>query len=208
MNRVFGTMAAVLLLAGAPSLASAQLPGGITGGIKGGITFGNIPNFAEDLDAQGADTEMRMGLIAGGFAMMSFDDMFGLQVEGLFNQKGFEYEFGADEFDVRLDYIEIPVLFRVQVAQAKGVYALVGPSFGFNVKAASSSEIGDIEQSVDIDDSIAGFEMSLAVAVGYQTGRFLVEGRYMEGLTNVLENATDTMNYTTRTFAVLGGFRF
>jgi hypothetical protein len=201
-------MAAVLLLAGAPSLASAQLPGGITGGIKGGITFGNIPNFAEDLDAQGADTEMRMGLIAGGFAMMSFDDMFGLQVEGLFNQKGFEYEFGADEFDVRLDYIEIPVLFRVQVAQAKGVYALVGPSFGFNVKAASSSEIGDIEQSVDIDDSIAGFEMSLAVAVGYQTGRFLVEGRYMEGLTNVLENATDTMNYTTRTFAVLGGFRF
>jgi metal-dependent hydrolase (beta-lactamase superfamily II) len=129
-------------------------------------------------------------------------------VEGLFNQKGFEYEFGADEFDVRLDYIEIPVLFRVQVAQAKGVYALVGPSFGFNVKAASSSEIGDIEQSVDIDDSIAGFEMSLAVAVGYQTGRFLVEGRYMEGLTNVLENATDTMNYTTRTFAVLGGFRF
>lgn len=208
MNRVFGTMAAVLLLAGAPSLASAQLPGGITGGIKGGITFGNIPNFAEDLDAQGADTDMRMGLIAGGFAMMSFDDMFGLQVEGLFNQKGFEYEFGADEFDVRLDYIEIPVLFRVQVAQAKGVYALVGPSFGFNVKAASSSEIGDIEQSVDIDDSIAGFEMSLAVAVGYQTGRFLVEGRYMEGLTNVLENATDTMNYTTRTFAVLGGFRF
>jgi hypothetical protein len=201
-------MAAVLLLAGAPSLASAQLPGGITGGIKGGITFGNIPNFAEDLDAQGADTEMHMGLIAGGFAMMSFDDMFGLQVEGLFNQKGFEYEFGADEFDVRLDYIEIPVLFRVQVAQAKGVYALVGPSFGFNVKAASSSEIGDIEQSVDIDDSIAGFEMSLAVAVGYQTGRFLVEGRYMEGLTNVLENATDTMNYTTRTFAVLGGFRF
>jgi hypothetical protein len=201
-------MAAVLLLAGAPSLASAQLPGGITGGIKGGITFGNIPNFAEDLDAQGADTEMRMGLIAGGFAMMSFDDMFGLQVEGLFNQKGFEYEFGADEFDVRLDYIEIPVLFRVQVAQAKGVYALVGPSFGFNVKAASSSEIGDIEQSVDIDDSIAGFEMSLAVAVGYQTGRFLVEGRYMEGLTNVLENATDTMNYKTRTFAVLGGFRF
>jgi hypothetical protein len=201
-------MAAVLLLAGAPSLASAQLPGGITGGIKGGITFGNIPNFAEDLDAQGADTDMRMGLIAGGFAMMSFDDMFGLQVEGLFNQKGFEYEFGADEFDVRLDYIEIPVLFRVQVAQAKGVYALVGPSFGFNVKAASSSEIGDIEQSVDIDDSIAGFEMSLAVAVGYQTGRFLVEGRYMEGLTNVLENATDTMNYTTRTFAVLGGFRF
>jgi hypothetical protein len=208
MKRVFTQIAVLLLFLSAPSLASAQMvPGGLTGGIKGGITFGDIPEFAEVLDDEGAETAMRMGLIVGGFAFMSFDDMFGLQVEGLYTQKGLGYEFGADEFQYKLDYIEIPVLFRIQTAADRGIYALVGPAFSFNIKAEASSEVAGDETTVDISDEVAGMEISFVAAVGFQMNRFLVEGRYMEGLTNLLDDV-DEVTYKTRTFAVLAGFRF
>jgi hypothetical protein len=210
MTRLYGPIAAALLIFGAPGLASAQLvPGGITGGIKGGITFGDIPAFAEVLDDDGAEPEMRTGFIVGGFAFMSFDDMFGLQVEGLYAQKGLEYEFGTDEFGYELDYIEIPVLFRIQTAPDRGVYALVGPAFGFNINAEATSEVDDDEVSVDISDEVRGFELSFVAAVGFQMNQFLVEGRYMEGLTNLLDDdVDDEVTYKTRTFAILAGFRF
>jgi hypothetical protein len=209
MRRVFTQIAATLLLLSAPSLASAQLvPGGITGGIKGGITFGDIPEFAEVLEEDdAAETAMRTGLIVGGFAFMSFDDMFGLQVEGLYTQKGLGYELGTAEYQYRLDYLEIPVLFRIQTARDRGVYALVGPAFSFNVKAEAFSEVDEDETTVDISEEVAGLEISFVAAVGYQINRFLVEGRYMEGLTNVLDDV-DEVTYKSRTFAILAGFRF
>jgi hypothetical protein len=209
MRRVFTQIAATLLLLSAPSLASAQLvPGGITGGIKGGITFGDIPEFAEVLEEDdAAETAMRTGFIVGGFAFMSFDDMFGLQVEGLYTQKGLGYELGTAEYQYRLDYLEIPVLFRIQTARDRGVYALVGPAFSFNVKAEAFSEVDEDETTVDISEEVAGLEISFVAAVGYQINRFLVEGRYMEGLTNVLDDV-DEVTYKSRTFAILAGFRF
>jgi len=86
---MFVQIAAVVLVLSAPSLASAQLvPGGITGGIKGGITFGDLPEFARVLEDDGAEPGMRMGYLFGGFASMSFDDVFGLQVEGLYIRRG------------------------------------------------------------------------------------------------------------------------
>jgi Outer membrane protein beta-barrel domain len=210
MKRLFVQIAAVVLVLSAPSPASAQLvPGGLTGGIKGGITFGDMPEFARVLEDDGAEPGMRMGYLFGGFASMSFDDVFGLQVEGLYIQKGLSYEFDADEFEYRLDYIEIPVLFRMQTARDRGVYALVGPAFGFNVnaKAVSESAPDDVQDSVDISGETAGLEISFVAAVGFQVNRFLVEGRYMEGLTNILDDV-DLVTYKTRTFAILAGFRF
>jgi hypothetical protein len=67
----------------------------------------------------------------------------------------------------------------------------------------------DVEDSVDISDEVAGFEISFVAAVGYQMNRFLVEGRYMEGLTNLLDEDIDEgVTYKSRTFAILAGFRF
>jgi hypothetical protein len=208
MKRVCVQIAAALLILSVPGIASAQLaPGGLTGGIKGGITFGDIPEFAEVLEDEGAEPGMRMGFVFGGFANMSFDDMFGVQVEALYIQKGLKYEFAADDFEYRLDYIEIPVLFRIQTARDQGVYALVGPSFGFNVNAEAFSDAAEDEDSVDIGDETAGLEISFVAAVGFQMNRFLVEGRYMEGLTNLLDDVEE-VTYKSRTFAILAGFRF
>ena len=211
MKRRLVQIAAVLLVLSAPGLASAQLvPGGIQGGIKGGLTFGDIPEFAKVLEDDGAETGMRMAFLVGGFAFMSFDDVFGLQVEGLYTQKGLSYEFDFEDIEYRFDYIEIPVLFRMQTAPNRGVYALIGPAFGFNVnaKAVSKNAPDDVQDSVDLSNETAGFEMSLVAAVGFQVNRFLVEGRYMEGLTNLLESDPDTVTYKSRTFAILAGFRF
>jgi hypothetical protein len=207
---MFVPIAAVLLVLSAPRPASAQVvPGGISGGIKGGITFGDIPEFARLLEDDGAEPGMRMGFIVGGFAFMSFDDVFGLQVEGLYTQKGLSYEFGPDEFEYRFDYIEIPVLFRMQTAPNRGVYALVGPAFGFNVKAEALAEgADDVEDSVDLSDEVAGLEISFVAAVGFQANRFLIEGRYMEGLTNLLDDDPDLVTSKSRSFAILAGFRF
>ena len=214
MKHTVVKIAAALLIAGAPGLASAQtVPGGsftdgITGGIKGGITFANIPDFAEVLDDDGAETSMRMGFVVGGFATKMFDDIFGLQVEGLYTQKGLKYTFDPDEFEYRLDYIDIPVLLRMQPSRTTGLYALVGPAFSFNINAEAFSEFADEEETVDIGDEVTKFEMSLVAAVGVQVQQFLIVGRYMEGLTNLLDDPPADVSYKNRTFAILAGIRF
>jgi hypothetical protein len=77
------------------------------------------------------------------------------------------------------------------------------------VNAEAHSELAeDDEDTVDISDEVAGLEISFVAAVGFQINKFLVEGRYMEGLTNLLDVDSDLVTYKSRTFAILAGFRF
>lgn len=202
MRRVPAVLAAFVLTAALPTLASAQTVSNLTGGIKGGISFGDVPNVSKDFDDAGLDVGKRMGFVIGGFVAMPFDDYFGLQIEGLYTQKGFDGEDLNDSFGFHFDYIDIPVLLRLQTQRTGGFYGLVGPSFNFNIAAKA---VAENLPDVDIKDQTESFEMALVFAAGYRYGMFGIEGRYMEGLTNIAkESDTDAK---TRTFAILASFR-
>jgi hypothetical protein len=194
------TAVIVLALAFAPGVVSAQ---GVEIGIKGGATFADMPTFADDLEKEGAvDMTYRVGLRAGGFVALRIADRLAFQPELLYAQKGLKGTdpSGNQPFSVELDYVDIPLLLRFDLTPStrRGWHLLAGPSFNVNVRARAEEDIRD-----DVED----VEVGLVLGVGFHTRQLLLEGRYEEGLTNVLQFGGDD-NYRNRAFTALVGVRF
>jgi hypothetical protein len=105
-----------------------------------------------------------------------------------------------------LQYLEIPILARINIGSRSrngvSIYGLVGPVFDINLKASIGSQ--------DVKSNYESLDLGLLGGVGIEITRFLVEGRFNQGLRNVLKsgNAGAVGDIKTRSFAVLFGFRF
>lgn len=191
--------AAFTLLLGTPAMAQS-----VQGGIKGGVSFSTLDGLREIVsDVTDIDVDQRTNWLIGGFIKVNFGRFVAVQPEVLYVRKGAK---ATDIFDqsvkLKLDYVDIPVLFRLQTGQDTGFYVLVGPSFGINVAAESESGSG----TEDIADEIAN-DTGLVVGAGFDLAHVLIEGRYTQSLTNV---STDEIGPTVkhRAVSVLFGIRF
>ena len=207
MKRVIAPVV-ILSLMCLPGLAAAQ----IEIGLKGGVTFADIPKFAEMVEDDEGSANFRIGAAVGGHLTFTLGGIVGLQTEVLYTQKGLKAEApsGIDEtFELKVDYIDVPVLLRLGVTGGKGLQFLVGPSFNFNTSAKAVLE-GVIDEEEDIKDEIEEFEIGLVLGAGYYGSRVLVEGRFQEGLTNIakISDFFDDATYKNRTFLVLLGVQF
>jgi hypothetical protein len=105
-----------------------------------------------------------------------------------------------------LQYLEIPILARINIGSRSrngiSIYGLVGPVFDVNLKAS----IGDR----DVKSNYESLDFGLLGGVGIEITRFLVEGRFNQGLRNVLksDNSAAFGDIKTHSFAVLFGLRF
>jgi hypothetical protein len=105
-----------------------------------------------------------------------------------------------------LQYLEIPILARINIGSRSrngiSVYGLVGPVFDINLKAS----IGDR----DVKSNYQSLDLGILGGVGIEITRFLIEGRFNQGLRNVLksDNAAAFGDIKTHSFAVLFGLRF
>ena len=135
MNRrqIVSTVAAALLVAAlVPASASAQ---SFQVGAKGGINVASISWSNSDPKPA---ISSRNGGIIGGYVAKDGKKM-GLAVEVLYSQKGAHLDFSTTGFintaDLKLDYVEIPVLFRFNIPNDKTViHIYAGPVFAFSVK--------------------------------------------------------------------------
>lgn len=163
-------------------------------GVKGGVNLSNITgDDVGDLDSR---TSFHLGL----FMEMPISERFSFQPEVLYSGQGFtavtrdqDNIFDVDDnVEYQLSYIQVPLMAKVYVV--KGLYAEVGPQFGFKVKEEidykPASDSGDIEINSD-DSYIKGFDTSIAAGAGYKFDNGLsVSARYTHGLTNIYKNNT------------------
>jgi hypothetical protein len=202
-------LALALSIAAAPAAAAAAQP---EGGIKGGVTFANIPKLADLFEeasglvlGEAADVGQRVGIAVGGYVAFNITNVFAIQPEVLYVQRGLSGDapLGPGTFALELDYLDAALLVRLG-ASATGFKVLAGPSFNFNVRAVGTAENEDDEE---LGDEIEGLGMSIVTAAGYYGNAFIVEGRYEEGLTNVaaFEGVDDSFRH--RVFMVLAGWR-
>jgi hypothetical protein len=190
-------------------VAAAQ---GFEVGVKGGFTFADIPNYAELIDDEGGNPEMRVGAVVGAHLGFTLGRVIGLQTEVLYKQKGLKASAPAgieEAITLKLDYIEVPVLLRFGAMGRNGLQFLVGPSFNFNTRARVVLE-GMFDEDEDVADEFEDFELGLVVGAGYYGSPLIVEGRYEEGLTDIadFQDFGEADTYRNRTFMVLMGFRF
>ena len=141
-------------------------------GLKAGASLTNITGSKQD---------NKFGFNGGVLANFGINDMFSIQPEVLYSNKGYKFANGQNNLRFALNYIDVPVLVKVATGST-GLFFELGPQAGFRLTA-------DVK---DADDAISFKEYTRSVDFGYAAGLgFQVESgpmiglRYNGGFTNV-----------------------
>jgi hypothetical protein len=186
---------------------------GLTGkGFKVGL---DMANFTGD-DAPD-EASMKLGFTGGGFITYAFSDLFALQPELLFTMKGAKSDAGGVDYKTNLSYIEIPVLFKVQLVGGgnfkPNFYA--GPAISFLMSAKATADPEPTGWVEDVKDDFKSTDIGLIggagadLLMGMGPGKVTFDIRYNIGLSS-LDNVDDgfdaKVNNSAITFLVGYGF--
>ncbi len=183
-------------------------------GIVAGYTFSKLTGLED------ATAKNRTGVMAGLSLVLPAPGRASFQPELLFISKGTKVDAGGlGNQEVKLDYLEIPLLLRVNILEGPvrpHVYA--GPSIGFNLNCSVDIETSGVpEGQTDCKrdnfkpktldwGAVTGGGVDLSAGgIGITAGL-----RYGFGLRNVLDDDTSTFNERVRngTFVLYTGLRF
>lgn len=180
-----------------PGTASAQV------GVLVGLNSANV-----DFDVEEAGVSItgdrRMGFVGGLTFNLPVQEMFSVELDALFAQKGSEISVPAEDFSqkVKLNYLDLPVLGRINLPGSgpARVHLLVGPSFNFNISEKFDPDEGE-------DDEVETFETALVFGGGVTVNRFRVDVRYGLGLSNIVKDSeAEGITGKNRVFSILVGF--
>lgn len=159
---------------------------GQTIGFKLGAAPANI-----DVDVTATTQERTTGFAGGGFIRFG-SGMLGLQAELLSITKGTDIVGPGFDQQLRLEYVEIPVLVHLNLLQGSTFtpYVFAGPTVSLEAGCSARDDAGRI----DCDDSNVLFDRrktdfgatgggGFAFLAG--PGAVLIEGRYTMGMTNI-----------------------
>jgi hypothetical protein len=180
---------AVFILCGFASTASADA----------GIKFG--PTFA-DFSSDVLDFHNRTGVSGGIFFGGNRSGVVGLQGEINWIRK--RTAFGIEGRDIRIDYLQVPVLLRLNAGtdSANGftLYGIGGP--------AVDIKIADEVEGITLDDGFEGVDVSLVFGGGIEVARIIIEGRYTKGFRRINKLFEDFTEVKSEAFTILFGIRF
>jgi len=194
-----------------PGVGAAQ---SIGVGVKGGVSLADVPNFADGVDAASDVLDRRIGYAVGGFVALGLGNGFSIQPEALYTQKGMGASApggtASTEFELKADYVDVPLLARFTFGKGLRGYVFAGPSLNFLISAKAKSGSSEDGPETDVSEDMESFEAALVLGGGIEVGPLLVEARWSEGLTNILADAVSPAGpeLKTRTLLVLGGIRF
>ena len=166
-------------------------------GIKGGYNYANLyGDGADGLNLQASKT-----FHAGAYGQFGFNNFASVQVEILYSRKGAKSD-GAGAEDLRLDYLQVPVLFVGNITETLSFH--VGPQVSLLTKVKQGSE--------DVAIDAAGFNSLDYGAVGgveARLGPARLGARYDLGLANIIEDKSISSDKVrTGTFQVYLGIGF
>jgi Outer membrane protein beta-barrel domain len=162
---VHAAVATILLIL--PSSAPAQEVG-----VKAGANFASLtPEEDED-----PDISRRLGFVGGVWVRMPRSSRVSFQAEGLFSEKGVTFDapgFGIDSVDVRLRYLEIPLLARADFGawgSSARAFVVGGGAPAFKLSARAKAEGEGQEETRDIDDDIYSVDFGLVGGAASSSG--------------------------------------
>lgn len=203
--RVYVLFVALVLTLGVSSAAAQTSP---SFGVKAGVNFANLDFSGEDADVS---FDRRIGLVAGAFMLFPMSDTFGFQVEGLYSQKGAEFNEEGFTGKIEMDSFDVPVLARYTIPSSTNTsfHLFAGPSFGFKLSANQIERFDGDEEKTDISDEVKGIDFGIVVGAGVEFGKFVIDGRYTHGLTKINEpEEGEDIKVKSRVFSIMAGFRF
>lgn len=187
----------VMLLLLTTGIVTAQDGSGGKIGIKAGVNFSNY--YVHDVSDQDLKTAYHVGL----FFKAPINDRVSIQPEVLFSQKGstlyYDNAFASGTVDLTVNYIDVPILFRVDLVP--GFYISAGPYVSFMVNATVEDVDSDgstnFEEELDKSD-FNEFDWGVAGGFGFEIGSFNIGARYNYGLVTVGKEQTNLLGQTSR----------
>ncbi|GEM_PF-2037964 len=174
---------------------------------KIGLKFGL--NFAHISGKNLADTNSKIGFIAGGYFLHNlyqiYPSVVAIQPEVLFSMKGYKQQFQSfrESIDVSLTlvYLEIPILARLSIPQQANFtpHLLIGPAVA--VKLGSRAQVDGESRDVQGVETI-DFGMILGAGGRLSESPLNFEIRYNLGLKSNFEGG----NIKNRAFSVMLGY--
>src|SRR6218665_679812 len=152
-------------------------------GVKAGANFYKVTgDGAEDLEQS---RKIKLGLSGGGFVNIGLSESFSVQPELLYSQEGNKQKEGDGSLNLKLNYINIPVMFQYN---ASGFYGETGPQLGLLTSAKIKTKFDGESESQDVKDSFKSINFSWAVELGYKLSNGLgIGARYNIGLSNIAD---------------------
>lgn len=164
----------------------------ISFGAKAGANFASISgDLTENIDGR---TSFNLGVVAN----LGISEKFSIQPELVYSAQGGTASIEGEDFTIKLDYINVPVLADFNIV--KGLSIQAGPQIGFNI----TSEVDtDGEASSEIESE--SIEFSLAAGAQYilDQGLFF-QARYGLGITNT----SDILTRKNNVFSLSVGYFF
>lgn len=188
------------LLAGTSVAASAQTAPKF--GIKAG---GNYTKFSGD---NLGDIQYKFGVVGGLAANFGLSESLSIQPELLYSMKGAELK-GApfDDYNFKLNYVELPVLFRYTLSDGKGPFVQAGPQIGYLINSKLSD--GDGNEIKFDNDSFQKMELGYVAAIGYQSAMGLgIEARFNGGINSIGKDDDSYDQQRNRVFSLQLGYMF
>jgi hypothetical protein len=190
-------------------------------GVKGGVAVAKASFDPEPTDI---NLKSRTGFVGGGFATFHVGELFFVQPEVLYSQKGAKEEDTIEGTSVaaklKLDYLEIPVLFGAEF-QPEGSKIMprvfAGPMVAFEMSCKLTGEGGGYSVDADCDSADVGidtksvdFGVVFGAGLGFALENFkiIVDGRYNLGLTNLNDTTGDNTDVKSRAWQFMAGVAF
>lgn len=196
MKKIYLTLM-VVLFATAGAMAQAQI------GVKAGF---NVATVNDDIEYDGAEEPWRPGFNIGIASQFRLSEVVAIAPELEYSQRGYLQEFtGGATREARFDYLNIPVLFRLNFGDVLKGYVNAGPTIGYWMGGKQTASINPTlsisqayEESItfnDLDEDWAydasRLEIGGAVGGGIMLdtggGSFLIDLRYTQGFTNIAD---------------------
>ncbi|MDQ6829914.1 MAG: PorT family protein [Gemmatimonadota bacterium] len=213
LRRTRRSIAAIVLVAATAGVARAQA---FTVGVIAGVNRANLGG------SDAGHYDARTGLIIGGTISRTLTDVFAVELQGLYSQKGGEAPAVEGTGGVHLDYFEVPLLLKamlpVSPSQAIRPYLIAGPAVAFRIKCDLGSDVSGSGGRIDCDDPLLGGEAkSKSVDYGllfgggtdirFGGGALRLEVRYDLGLSTIdgTQSRADVKN---RVWSFLAGLSY
>ena len=153
-------------------------------GIKGGLNA-----FTIKTDDDG-NLDTKIGYHIGLIGHIHISDQFALQPELVYSVQGTQYTEVGEEFNLNLNYINVPLMFQYMFDN--GFRLQAGPQLGF--LASAKVEVND--NDTDVKDSFESVDLGLGIGASYvnPNSNFGFDVRYNAGLTNINKSDNEAYN--------------
>ena len=191
-------------------------------GIKGGTAVTSVPLagevFDQVADETSRDSSSKVGVTGGAYIAFPLANRLSFQPEVLFVMKGVKLtETAGGTFSARMHYLDVPLLvrFRTPINSRMPVFLFGGPNFGIKLGSSATLRTSGTLQAPgnsvaeNINPALKTLDLGFAVGGGIERGKYLYEGRFTGGITDIAAASFPHVNaLRNRTFSVMVGRMF